>query len=98
MVHGVTVLERERELKQTGNPATITPSYANPGGRSASFARRAGYIRPQAASLPYRIEARAVRIVSRRGEAAKRATAVSEAVISGLQSQPWARSQRMVSI
>jgi dipeptidyl aminopeptidase/acylaminoacyl peptidase len=31
MVHGVTVLERERELKQTGNPATITPSYANPG-------------------------------------------------------------------
>jgi len=31
MVHGVTVLERERELKQTGNPATITPSYASPG-------------------------------------------------------------------
>ncbi len=24
MVHGVTVLEREREIKQTGNPATIT--------------------------------------------------------------------------
>jgi hypothetical protein len=31
MVHGVTVLERERELKETGNPATITPSFANPG-------------------------------------------------------------------
>ena len=31
MVHGVTVLERERELKQTGSPATIPPSYANPG-------------------------------------------------------------------
>ena len=31
MVHGVTVLERERELKETGNPVTITPSFANPG-------------------------------------------------------------------
>jgi acetyl esterase/lipase len=28
MTKGVTVLERERELKQTGSPATITPSTA----------------------------------------------------------------------
>jgi len=31
MKKGVTVLERERELKQTGNPATITPSTATGG-------------------------------------------------------------------
>jgi len=37
MVHGVTVLERERELKQTGSPATITPSYANPGANGQQF-------------------------------------------------------------
>ncbi len=37
MVHGVTVLERERELKQTGSPATITPSFANPGANGGQF-------------------------------------------------------------
>jgi dipeptidyl aminopeptidase/acylaminoacyl peptidase len=31
MTKGVTVLERERELKSTGNPATITPSTAGGG-------------------------------------------------------------------
>ena len=31
MVHGITVLERERELKENGNPAAITPSIASPG-------------------------------------------------------------------
>jgi dipeptidyl aminopeptidase/acylaminoacyl peptidase len=31
MTHGVTVLERERELKQSGSPAAITPSTAGGG-------------------------------------------------------------------